>query len=957
MKKIFLNISIILIILLELCVPAVSYAKEQVNDTDTKDEQTIEEENKNDMENENKTDNDITDESLNQDNENNVDETKNSNNTYKDDNMLPEDSEEALQEKLVPELSMKAKSVDVVNTEILGWDIYAIITILPGSRAVGIDGGKTENGANVNLWDDKSVEQQRFKFEYHEDGYYTIVNVKSGKLLDVVGSGMASGTLVDQWEDNGGHDNQKWILKKTNDGYYSIISKLNGMYLTVNGSGANCDLLCVANEAGTVNQKFKLLEKGTPKGEKTVEEGIYKIVLANAPTQSLTVDGGKTENGANVHIWTFADTKQQLFRLEYDGEGYYKIINEKSGKLLDVVGTGNEANVDQWEDNGGNDNQRWVIRKSSQGNYNIVSKRDSLYLDAYRSGTGNGTNIEVYDQSGGKGQEFKLQRVDNIEEVYPEEGTYKIVLANAPTQSLTVDGGKIENGANVHIWGYVDCLQQQFNLEDVGDGYYEIIPLNSGKRLDVVGLGNESNVDQWQNNGGNNNQKWKFVKSEQGNYNIVSRKGGLYLDAYGSSSQNGNNIQVYEKSGGSGQEFKLEKIADKSERTVADKIYKLAPQANTNIVVEASASNYDNEGRIQIWEDCEAPAQRVNVQYYDGYYRISLCHSGKYLTVRNNSIQSGSEIVQFDWTGGDNQKWIIRDNGDGSIGILPLVNPDLTIDILGAIGNGSILELYNNEKNAKQRFCLLNYFDKHIEEGTYGVSGLKVQGNGGYDLRYYKIGNGSKRLFLNFSIHGFEDSYDHDGAELTYLADQFYSYIKKNISEDLVNKWTIYILPVSNPDGQYNGSTNNGPGRTTLYSKASGHKGIDMNRCFPIGYKSLSGDRNYTGSQPLQAYEAQSLYDFISGHLGSQNIVIDVHGWMNETIGDDGIGWYYRNQFGISNHIGTYGNGYLIQWARSLPNTRSMLLELPQVWNHSQTVDWGYSDKFNNATMQILRDF
>ena len=373
--------------------------------------------------------------------------------------------------------------------------------------------------------------------------------------------------------------------------------------------------------------------------------------------------------------------------------------------------------------------------------------------------------------------------------------------------------------------------------------------------------------------------------------------------------------------------------------------------------MEASGSNYWDDGRIQIWGDCEAPAQRLKIEYYEGYYRISLYHSGKYLTVKNNSIKSGSDIVQYHWNGGDNQKWIIRDNGDGSIGILPLLNPDLTIDILGNIENGSKLEIYNNEKNVKQRFCLLKYFDKHIEEGTYGVSGLKVQGNGGYDLRYYKVGNGSKKLFLNFSIHGFEDSYSNDGAELTYLADQFYSYIKKNISEDLVNKWTIYILPVSNPDGQYNGWTNNGPGRTTLYSKASGHKGIDMNRCFPIGYKSLSGDRNYTGSQPLQAYEAQSLYDFISGHLGSQNIVIDVHGWMNETIGDDGIGWYYRNQFGISNHIGTYGNGYLIQWARSLPNTRSMLLELPQVWSHSQTVDWGYSDKFNNATMQILRDF
>ena len=61
---------------------------------------------------------------------------------------------------------------------------------------------------------------------------------------------------------------------------------------------------------------------------------------------------------------------------------------------------------------------------------------------------------------------------------------------------------------------------------------------------------------------------------------------------------------------------------------------------------------------------------------------------------------------------------------------------------------------------------LLKYFNKYIEEGTYGWSGLKVQGNGsgGTYLQYYKIGNGSKKLFVNFAIHGFEDSYDYDGA-------------------------------------------------------------------------------------------------------------------------------------------------------------------------------------------------
>ena len=60
----------------------------------------------------------------------------------------------------------------------------------------------------------------------------------------------------------------------------------------------------------------------------------------------------------------------------------------------------------------------------------------------------------------------------------------------------------------------------------------------------------------------------------------------------------------------------------------------------------------------------------------------------------------------------------------------------------------------------------------------------------------------------NFSIHGFEDSYYRDGSELTYIADEFYSYMKQNMPIDLIDKWTIYILPASNPDGQHNGWTN-----------------------------------------------------------------------------------------------------------------------------------------------------
>ena len=130
-----------------------------------------------------------------------------------------------------------------------------------------------------------------------------------------------------------------------------------------------------------------------------------------------------------------------------------------------------------------------------------------------------------------------------------------------------------------------------------------------------------------------------------------------------------------------------------------------------------------------------------------------------------------------------------------------------------------------------------------------------------------------------------------------------------------------------------------------------------MNRCFPVGYKSTKNKRNYNGEQPLQAFEAGALRDFILYYSGNENIVIDVHGWLNETIGDNWIGSFYRNEFGIKKHIYSYGNGYLINWARSIPNTRSMLLELPEVNSKKEMIDKNYADKFNNATMNLIKNF
>ena len=250
------------------------------------------------------------------------------------------------------------------------------------------------------------------------------------------------------------------------------------------------------------------------------------------------------------------------------------------------------------------------------------------------------------------------------------------------------------------------------------------------------------------------------------------------------------------------------------------------------------------------------------------------------------------------------------------------------------------------------------------EQGVYGKSGLAVAGDSrGSDLIYYRIGTGPNVLFATFSMHGFEDEWDKDGSELTYIAEQFKNYLLANQDKELEDKWTIYILPCLNPDGQKYGWTNDGGGRTTLYSAAPGNKGVDMNRCWPTAFEPQYNDRNYTGSEPLLAYEAMYLKDFLLSRRSKegQTVLVDLHGWYNQIIGDEEIGKYYKEELQITKkHTYTYGKGYLINWAKEnlgneYKSARSELVELVPVSNHNQLVSKKYAEKYISATIKMLK--
>ncbi|MCI8618196.1 MAG: hypothetical protein HFJ60_08220, partial [Clostridia bacterium] len=257
-----------------------------------------------------------------------------------------------------------------------------------------------------------------------------------------------------------------------------------------------------------------------------------------------------------------------------------------------------------------------------------------------------------------------------------------------------------------------------------------------------------------------------------------------------------------------------------------------------------------------------------------------------------------------------------------------------------------------------------------IQTGTYGISGLKAKGDSrGSDLKYYRFGDGPNVFFATYAIHGYEDLWDRDGYELVDMAEQLYAHLVNSHDNQIADKWTIYIFPGVNQDGLKYGSTNNGPGRTTLFSQAPGNKGIDLNRCWQVGnnYTIFKDNRNYNGTSGFQAYEAQYLRDFLLSHKSKngQTMLVDLHGWTQQLIGDPDICSYYEKQFSENDKsaVGRYGDGYLINWARNSLGSNSKpaktaLIELPHqgINGHQSVIANNLPTRYLNATLDLLKN-
>ena len=717
---------------------------------------------------------------------------------------------------------------------------------------------------------------------------------------------------------------------------------------------------------------------------KVIQDGKYIIKSAINEKYVFDIYNNSKTNGANLELWENYKENNQKFNVKYLGNGEYSICAVHSNKSLDVEGNAKKmgTNVIQWDSNN-QDNQKWLIKMAGNGSYKIISKSSKLCLDIPYGDAKSGANVQVWADNGGKNQMFKFELVkeetngnnnnNNNNNTTPqvitgnktiESGKY--IIKSAINQDCVFDvyDGLLTSGAKLGLWYNNKGDNQKFEIKYLGNGEYSIIAMHSNKALDVEGNSKiaGTNVIQWDSNN-QDNQKWIIKDLKNGYYKIISKSSYLCIDIPNGKDISGANLQVRLENNEKSQMFKFEPISQKElnnfeTKTIDDGMYCIKTLVDNESVLDIYNQSRDNGANVEIWYNNSNLNQKFDIKYMnDGTYTICAVHSGKYLDVEGASKKSGANVLQWEYNGNNNQRWIIKKVTSEKYNI---ISKDSGLYLTVDSGNVCIKE----QNYTNSQYFSFGKTKLKVETGTYGISGLKLKGDSrGTDLKYYKIGSGPNVFFATFAIHGWEDDFNYDGKELTKIAEKFKEEIASNNDASLASKWTIYIFPSVNPDGEYYGWTHNGPGRTTLYSADKNHKGIDMNRTWSTDWVKYTTDRNYTGIEPFQAYEARYLRDFLLSHKATngQTVLVDLHGWLNETMGDDKISSYYSAQLGMSKHIASYGRGYLINWARANlgangKTARTALIELPEAQSSADVSNWKLADKYIKATINMLRD-
>ena len=598
--------------------------------------------------------------------------------------------------------------------------VYTIQSAI-ASKTVDVNGGKTANGTNVQLYQSNRSDAQKWSVKQLEDGTYEITTMLDNtKSLDVAGGKLVNGTNVQIYDSNGS-DSQKWYINDAGGGYYYIVSKRNGLYVDVaGGKSANGTNIQMYKGNNSNAQKFKFIEEID--GSQSLEDGIYSIASLVDKNLSFDVKGNvSSESGIILNNKT--DEWRQLWRVKYLGNGYYSITSYDDERLsLDVKGgkSSNETKIQLYKSNNTN-SQKWIIHEED-GYYNIISAIDKMYLDIKGGNISKNGVIQLYHGNGTDAQKFLFNK---IEEVKINDGYYTLNSALDEKKVVTVNSNLTFNGLESDLRTDFDINSQKWYIEYLQDGYYVIKSGISDKYvLDVKGGGttNGTKVQLYTSNK-SDAQKWYIKDAGDGYYYLIAKHSNKYMEVTSGKSADGTKIQTYTGNATNSQKFKITetKINDKDviSHIYEEGYYTISSKLDLNKVIDVDGAKKANGTNVQLYSNNNSVAQIWYLHKLDdGYYYItSSLNPETALTAANGDIENKINVMLSKYSGADTQKWGLKYTSDGYISIVNKAN-GLNLDVQGGnTVNGTNIQLYESNNSNSQAFKITKNTSQKVYTG------------------------------------------------------------------------------------------------------------------------------------------------------------------------------------------------------------------------------------------------
>lgn len=600
-------------------------------------------------------------------------------------------------------------SPDIQGGRTVDDGVYSILAKSDPSKALAVSG--SGNGSNVQLSDADGASAQRFRFELGADGFYTVTNLRSGKVLDVADGSVLPGSNVQQWSGWGG-DAQKWAVRDNGDGSYSLVCKANGLALDLDGTASGSNAQAWTPSADR-SQSFSLEPAS---GQRTVPDGTYVVSTGLDRGKVLDVSGGSVSDSARIQIYESNMTNAQAFRFTFDEKtGYYEIANVGSGKVLDAAGgsSADGTRVQQYSSNG-TMAQRWSVVADGDG-YRVCSALDdSKVLDVKWASSANGTDVQLYGANGSAAQRFYLSSTEHEPVSSCEDlgldGWYEIVPSESDALCVDISSASKSDGAKVQLYNKNQTLAQLFKFE-YSDGYYRLVSLNSEKAIGVkngsVVPGSAVVQSSKQEDG---SQQFSIKANPDGTYTFTCVANALSLSCSSLDSE----APIVSQSSDSGYcTFRLEK----REYVVPEGLVKFSSSLDTDKVLDVANASESDGANVQLYSSNSTFAQKWMCTHVEGHanvYRFESLCSGKNMAERESNV-----CVEDPNPSAKSQMWLLAGISSGAYSFVNLESGK-SLDVrYASTSNGTNIQTYEYNGSKAQQFIFETV--SPVAGGTYVI--------------------------------------------------------------------------------------------------------------------------------------------------------------------------------------------------------------------------------------------